>query len=169
MSVKGLAELRRLFTERYDVLKAHLTRRLGSSELASDALHDAYVRLTDRADLDLDQVRHPQSYVLNTAVNGAIDRLRSEARLLNSDEIDVLLDFADPAPGPAQQVQAQFDLEYAVQALDALPPRQRDILYSARVEGLTLVELSKRWGISTRMVSRELQAAHEFCAEHMKR
>lgn len=167
MSVKGLAELRRLFTERYDVLKAHLTRRLGSSELASDALHDAYVRLTDRADLD--QVRHPQSYVLNTAVNGAIDRLRSEARLLSSEEIDVLLNFADPTPGPAQQVQAQFDLEYAVQALDALPPRQRDILYSARVEGLTLVELSKRWGISTRMVSRELQAAHEFCAEHMKR
>lgn len=167
MTTKGLAALQRLFMERYDTLKAQLTRRLGSSELAGDALHDAYVRLTDRDDLD--EIRHPQSYVLNAAVNGAIDRMRSEARLLSESEVDALYTYADPAAGPAQEVQARFELEHVMKALDALPPRQCDILYSARVEGATLVELSKRWGISTRMVSRELQAAHEFCAKYMER
>ncbi len=167
MTNKGLAALQRLFIERYDVLKAQLTRRLGSSELASDALHDAYVRLTDRDEID--EIRHPQSYVLNVAVNGAIDRMRSEARLLSESEVNALYEYVDPAAGPAQKVEARFELEHAVQALDALPPRQRDILYSARVEGATLVDLSKRWGISTRMVSRELQAAHEFCAKYMER
>jgi RNA polymerase sigma-70 factor (ECF subfamily) len=52
--------------------------------------------------------------------------------------------------------------------MTALPARQRDILYAARVDGLTLKELAQRWGISTRLVSRELQTAHEFCAKHME-
>ncbi|MBO9356992.1 sigma-70 family RNA polymerase sigma factor [Bordetella petrii] len=167
MTTKGLAALQRLFKDRYDTLKTQLTRRLGSAELASDALHDAYLRLTSRNDLD--QILHTQSYVLNTAVNGAIDRMRRDARLLSESEIDALYDYADPAAGPAEQAQARLDLEHMMQALDALPSRQCDILYSARIEGATLEELAKRWGISTRMVSRELQAAHEFCAECMKR
>ncbi|MEI2417935.1 hypothetical protein V8Z80_17285 [Orrella sp. JC864] len=48
----GLAELRRYFAERYDQLKHALTRKLGSADHASDALHEAYVRLADRNALD---------------------------------------------------------------------------------------------------------------------
>ncbi|MBN8907968.1 MAG: CoA transferase, partial [Rhodospirillales bacterium] len=71
MTGRGLVELKRLFTERYETLKAQLARRLGSVELASDALHDAYVQLADREGLN--EVRHPQAYLLHTAVNAAID------------------------------------------------------------------------------------------------
>jgi len=166
MTAGGLAELRRLFVERYEALKAQLARRLGSAELAGDALHDAYVHLADRPGMD--NVRHPQAYLLNTAVNAAIDRLRGTPRNLTELEIDALYDYPDPAAGPARELQARFDLARAVHALQALPQRQRDILYSARVDGATIRELAERWGISTRLVSRELQAAHEFCARHME-
>jgi len=164
---KGGKVLQRLFTERYEVLKKQLTRRLGSSDLAGEALHDAYVHLINREGLD--EVRYPQSYVLKAAVNGAVDRLRKESRHLTNGEVEALYDYSDPAAGPAEEVEAWFDLEQAAQALQALTQRQRDILYSARIEGATLAELAERWNISTRMVSRELRAAHEFCAEHMKR
>jgi len=161
-----LAELKRLFTERYEVLKAQLIRRLGSAELAGEALHDAYVQLADRDGLN--EVRHPQAYLLHTAVNAAIDRLRGGQRYLSADEVAELYEMADPAPGPSQTAAARFDLTRAADALAALPARQRDILYAARVDGMTLKELAQRWGISTRLVSRELAAAHEFCARHME-
>src|SRR3546814_11801848 len=120
---------------RYDTLKPQLTRRLGSPELARDALHYAYVRLNERDELD--DVRHPQSYVHNVAVNGAIDQMRRDARLLSESEVDALYAYADPAAGPAEEAQARFELEHVMKALDALPPRPCDILYSARIEGAT--------------------------------
>ena len=52
--------------------------------------------------------------------------------------------------------------------LAALPPRQRDILIAIRAHGLSRNDLAKRWGISARQVGRELQAAHEFCAQALK-
>ena len=53
MSGAGLAALRRLIAERYDALRNQVSRRLGgASDLAGDALHDAYLRLSARDDLD---------------------------------------------------------------------------------------------------------------------
>ena len=54
-------------------------------------------------------------------------------------------------------------------ALDMLTPRQRDILVAARVDGLSRPELAQRWGISLRLVGRELQTAHEHCLRAMRR
>lgn len=167
MTTKGMTELRKLFASRYDALKTQLARRLGSTELASDALHDAYVRLA-RKDA-MAQVESPQAYLLHTAFHAAIDRMRGDARDLGDGEIDELYQYVDPAAGPMDTLQIKFDLDRAVQAMQALPPRQRDILFSARIEGLQLKELADRWGISKRLVSRELQAAHAFCARHMAR
>ena len=43
MSGAGLANLRRLVAERYEALRRQVARRLGgASDLAGDALHDAY-------------------------------------------------------------------------------------------------------------------------------
>lgn len=162
MSKGGLAELRRLLTDRYDALKAQLVRRLGSSELASDALHEAYVRLADRPDID--SIRHPQAYLLNTAVHSAIDHIRSRSRLLDEGQIEDLYDLPEPGAGPDRQAQDRDALRRAVDAMKALPPRQSDIFYSARVEGASREELAQRWGISVRQVNRELQAAHAYCA-----
>lgn len=163
----GLPELRKLFVERYESMKAHLARRLGSAEMAGDALHDAYIRLATREPGEA--VRHPQAYVLNAAVHAAIDRMRSQARELSASEIDALYEIEDAAPGPAETAAARLDLEQMVKAMEALPPRQRDILFSSRVEGLSREDLAKRWGISPRMVNKELQAAHEFCVRQMRR
>ncbi|HYG45034.1 MAG TPA: sigma-70 family RNA polymerase sigma factor [Bordetella sp.] len=167
MTTHGLAELRRVLVERYDLLKTQLTRRLGSPDLAGDALHDAWLRLAVKDEIE--EVRHPQAYLINIAMHAAIDRVRGQARELNETEIDALFDVADSAAGPAQAVQARLDLERVVQAMQALPPRQRDILFSARVDGATREELAARYGISVRMVARELQVAHEYCVRQMRR
>ena len=81
MSRKGVERLQQLITQGYDALRRQVAYRLGgSSDMASDALHEAYVRLASQDNLD--EVRHPHAYLVNTAVNVAIDRIRSDARLL---------------------------------------------------------------------------------------
>ncbi|WP_241047378.1 RNA polymerase sigma factor [Achromobacter xylosoxidans] len=167
MSGKGLAELRRLFVESYDSLRGRVARRLGAaSELTGDALHDAYVRLADKGGLE--DIQHPQSYLVNTAMHVAIDGMRRDARLLSAAEIEDFLDVEDPAPGPEQNARMRQELDDAFAILDALSPRQRDILIAIRVHGLSRGDLAKRWGISERQVSRELQAAHERCGQALQ-
>ncbi|MEI2418443.1 sigma-70 family RNA polymerase sigma factor [Orrella sp. JC864] len=168
MSGADLDRLRRLFTERYEALRSLVARRLGgaSPELAGDALHEAYIRLTDKNGLA--GVRHPQSYLVNTAVHAAIDRLRGDGRLLGEAEVNAFFDVPDEAAGPEQTAQARHDLARMSRALEALPARQRDILIAARVHGVPRAELARRWGISVRLVGRELQTAHEACVRAMQ-
>ena len=95
------AFLRDLLTQRYEDLKRKLTWRLGSSELASDALHDTWVHLDDRADRQ-SEVKSPGAYLMRIAMNMAFDRVQRERRYMSDDEIDALMtEFVDPAPGPA--------------------------------------------------------------------
>ncbi|AEC18823.1 sigma-24 [Pusillimonas sp. T7-7] len=167
MSGSGLVQLRQLFIESYDSLKTRLVRRLGTSgDLAGDALHEAYVRLVEKGGLE--GVQHPQSYLVNTAMHVAIDRMRREARTLSESEIENFLEMEDSAPGPAQSAVLREELEGMFEILAAMSPRQRDILVAIRAHGLSRNDLAKRWGISERQVGRELMAAHEFCAKALK-
>lgn len=169
MSGSGLVQLRQLFIESYDSLKARLARRLGTSggDLAGDALHEAYVRLVEKGGLE--GVQHPQSYLVNTAMHVAIDRMRRDARMLSESEIENFLELEDSAPDPAQSAVLREELEGMFEMLAAMPPRQRDILVAIRAHGLSRNDLAKRWGISERQVGRELLAAHEFCAKALKK
>ncbi|MGY3587623.1 DNA-directed RNA polymerase specialized sigma24 family protein [Bradyrhizobium sp. USDA 4341] len=45
MTEASLTLIRRLLVERYDELKRRLARRLGSAELAGEALQDAWLRI----------------------------------------------------------------------------------------------------------------------------
>jgi RNA polymerase sigma-70 factor, ECF subfamily len=159
----GLAALRRVFSERYRMLRVTVARRLGGAgDIADDALHEAYVRLSDKGGLK--DVRHPVSYLVNTVVHVAIDRLRSEARTLSETEVESFLEVPDEAPGPAQSAAGRLRLSRLQALMQQLPPRQLDILMALRVHGLPRAELSRRWGISERQVARELAAAQAFCA-----
>jgi len=50
-----------------------------------------------------------------------------------------------------------------------LPPRQREILLAARLDGLPRREIANRLGISLRLVEKELQRAQEYCLAHRDR
>ena len=135
------------------------------SDLAGDALHDAYLRLSARDDLD--GVRHPQTYLVNTAVHAAIDRIRQDtacsarARSANSSSWRT-------RPRPGRDRPVAFGHAGMFKALDMLTPRQRHPGGGAR-RRLSRPELAQRWGISLRLVGRELQTAHEHCLRAMRR
>ena len=113
-------------------------------------------------------MRHPQTYLVNTAVHAAIDHIRQDTRLLARARSASSSSWRTN-PGPAEIAQSRSDMAGMFKALDMLTPRQRDILVAARVDGLSRPELAQRWGISLRLVGRELQTAHEHCLRAMRR
>ncbi|MEN7529580.1 RNA polymerase sigma factor [Cupriavidus sp. DL-D2] len=160
--------LRDLLTQRYDDLKRRLTWRLGSAELASDALHDTWVHLEDRNDAN-GPVASPAAYLMRMATNLALDRLQRDRRFMSAEELDTLmLDIADPAPGPAQTVAARSDVQALADVIDKMPPRRRAIFLAVRVEELSNQEAAVRFGVSARLIGLELKRAHEYCVAHME-
>ncbi|MBO9357000.1 sigma-70 family RNA polymerase sigma factor [Bordetella petrii] len=166
MNDSGLGRLRKLIAERYDQLRTQVANRLGSSsDMAGDALHEAYLRLATREDLD--QIKHPQAYLINSAVNATIDRIRSDARLVGEAEVDSLFELVQDEPGPDRVASGRNDMERMLAVLERLPPRQCALLVDYRVHGVGTDELAKRWGISRVLVRREIQAAHRTCLREL--
>ncbi|MEW6644098.1 MAG: sigma-70 family RNA polymerase sigma factor [Pseudomonadota bacterium] len=168
MTETSWAGLRQLLVDRYHDLRERLTRRLGSAELASEALHEVYLRL-DRTDAP-GTVASPGAYLFKAAYNVASDRRRSERRHARRAvaDADIMLDIPDRRPGPDGIVEARVELAALARALMALPPRQRAILIAARYQQLPRAEIARRFGISRRTVQFELQRALEACRDHLE-
>jgi RNA polymerase sigma-70 factor (ECF subfamily) len=164
----SLAVVRRFLVDRYDDIKRRLTARLGSSDLAGDALQDAWIKFARVETLGV--IHNPGNYIFGVAMNAARDRMRDTSnRHLSAAEIDGLLDIADDTPDPARIAEAQSDFRALEAILEKLSPRQRDILLAARLDGMPRQEIARRFGISLRLVEKELQLAQEHCLARRNR
>jgi RNA polymerase sigma factor (sigma-70 family) len=157
----------KLFLSSYDDFKSRLKRRLGSDDLANDVLHETYLRV-DRLDETLN-VDRPDAYLYRIALNIAADRRAADARLLTSSEVEELLQIPDESLDPARIVDGQNEVQALLKALYELPARRRRIFIAARLEEAPHLEISQRFGISTRMVEKELKAALGHCAARLER
>ena len=167
MSESGWALLQRRLLLRYDELKSRLARRLGSTEMAGDVLQDTWLRLERGGNLA--SVRSPDTYLYRIAVNIAHDHLRAENRRLTMVEVDSLFDLADETPDAARIAEARSELDALKMVMLELPPRQRAILLSARLDGMSRQDIAHHYGISVRLVQRELQEAQDYCAARLKK
>jgi len=144
-----------------------LKRRLGSADLAGEALQETFLHL-DRVP-QVKPVHSPKSYLYRIAVNIAIDRRRAEARRLTTGEVEALIDIADPTPNPEQIVEARSEFEHLKQAVAELPQRRREILLAARLDDVPNREIAKRYGVTVRTIEIELKAAVAHCASRLER
>lgn len=155
----------------YAALHRRLTRHLGCAELASDSLHDAWLRLGALTAGDGAALAHsPVAYVFRVACNAAMDSLRRNRAWLYADEEDgvaSLVDFlADTAAGPERLAELHADVRRLAQAVDLLPRRHRQVLEALRVDELTRQEVAARHDMSLRNVDTALRQALDHCARH---
>jgi RNA polymerase sigma factor (sigma-70 family) len=158
------AGLRQLLVDRYYDLRERLTRRLGSAELASEALHEVYLRLDRKEPPGV--VESPAAYLFKAAYNVANDRRRSEHRHAGHPMADAS-DIPDEAPRPDNVAMAKDEIAALARALLTLSPRQRAILIAARYEGISRDEIARRYKISRRQVQFELQRALQTCKDYL--
>lgn len=162
------AKLRALLVNSYSEFAEKLTRRLGSEDLAKEALHEAFLRIERGGDLQ--EVRDPGPYLYRMAVNIAHDQRSANARLrAAADEGEALSTLPDPAPDPEAHAAARQEILALQRVLLKMPRRRREIFMAAWIDGVPRRELAERFGVTTRTIQLELKHALEQCAEHSAR
>lgn len=155
--------LQRYLVAHYAALQRRLTYRLGSPELASESLHDAWLRLGELTICAT--VVSLEAYVYRIACNVATDRVRNNRPWQYHSGSDSELAFiADAAPGPEHIAAAGSDLKAVQRAMQCLPYRHQAILRCLRLEDLTSQEVAARYHISQRRVEQILRQALNHCA-----
>ena len=87
-----------LFLERYNDFRNQLKRRLGSEDLAHDAMQEAFLKVNELPPGM--PVQQPAAYLFRMALNAAEDHRRRDSRLLTGVEIGELINVADEASDP---------------------------------------------------------------------
>lgn len=151
-----------LFLERYNDFRSQLKRRLGSDDLAHDAMQEAYLKVNDLPASS--SIQQPAAYLFRVALNIAEDQRRRDSRLLTGVEISELINMTDEAADPARIAQGRSQIDAFRRALRGLPERTQQMLLAARVQELPHAEIARRYGVSERVVSKELKRALEHCA-----
>ena len=162
MTESLLILLRRVLTNEYGALRRRLALRFGSLEFASEVLHDAWIRLDRIGDgVPGAAVHNPKAYLYRIALNIAADHKRGDQRRLLQSEVDLLCRQAEQELDPAHIAEARSELKALALAIDELPERRRAIFIAARIEELPHQVVADRFGVTVRIVDREIRAAFE--------
>jgi RNA polymerase sigma-70 factor, ECF subfamily len=159
------AFLRRSLLASYSDLIGRLTRRLGSPDLAAEALHETYLRLEQPGNIG--EVANPESYLYRAAVNTAANIRRSDSRHLGEEEIKALLDISDDAPDPERIVLARAEVDSLRRALAELPERQSVVFSEVMFDNTPYPVLAERFGVSTRTIYKPWRIARVGWAKNL--
>jgi RNA polymerase sigma factor (sigma-70 family) len=138
-----------------------LSRRVGR-ENAFDLLQETFVRMlrSTRSEAIVDQ----DAYLRTTALNLARDfsrRSKSEAkRFAPGDLPDHVV---EPAFGPSEHYELTEKTRLLYAAIEALPPKCRQVFIMRRFHDLSQDEIARRLGVSRNMVEKHLRLALERC------
>ncbi len=160
------AELQAALALCYDDLKAFVARKFGCPLLAEDVVQETWLRLRRLPRPPATQ--RPRAYLYRMAVNLAIDHLRAEqvrARHVSADSIPENLPNGLPLPDTV--VDDQQRLAILRQAVDALPPRCRQVFMLHKFEGLSHAEVAGRLGISRNMVEKHIIRGLAHCRDRL--
>lgn len=170
MSDAASSDLLALVQVHYQDLLRLLTRRLGCASLAADVVQDLCVRLRELGGDASAAIANPRAYLFRMAGNLATDhqrRARAIRRHLSPDPVpDALACDRPTADDVLHQRQRLLALRAAI---DALPPRCREVFLLHRFTGLSHPEIARRLGISVSMVEKHVQRAMAQCRDHLRR
>lgn len=145
-------------------LRRFLLRLLGDSADAADAHQETYLRML--AALSRTPIEQPTAFLFQVANNVALrmrNRRRFESTLFEAVSEADLAGIADGYALPERQAIARQELTRLAAAVDALPPRCREVFLLARIDGLANGEVAARLGISRNMVEKHLIKALLHC------
>ena len=145
-------------------LRRFLQRLLDNPADAADASQETYLRMV--AALSHTSIEHPSALLFRIATNVAL-RMRNRGRLeriLFAAKCEAeLAEIADGYALPERQTIARQELKRLAAAIDALPPRCREVFLLSRLDGLANGEIAQRLGISRNMVEKHIIKALLHC------
>lgn len=157
--------LRQLLAVRYEDLRRRLARRFGSADLATEVLHETWLRLEGTTELK--PVHRPHSYLYRMMLNVAADQKRAETRWASRAELEALQHADDGLLDPERIAAARSEIKTIERVLSELPPLRRAIFVAATVEEASYRSIAARFGISLRTVEREMRRALDHCSARL--
>jgi len=150
----------------YAGLHKRLTRQLGCPDLASESLHEAWLRLGGA--VLVREPENPEGYVFRVACNAAVDLVRASRTLRSREDAEALDGIQDDAPGPERIAAARASVRALDRAYRRLPGRHQTILFALCVDESPRREVAARHGLSLRNVDTALRQAIRRCATEME-
>lgn len=145
------------FCEHYDELREFLRRRLGSRDLADDALHDVWLALKGTG---VQRVTKGQfGYIIGMALNMSRAYKRLEAREVAVADVETLWEADLEELDPERHAMGRAQVMAYNEALKELPERQRQIFLAQVDKLVTQEQLAERFAIDVRTVQREYSRA----------
>jgi RNA polymerase sigma-70 factor (ECF subfamily) len=155
----------------YDLLveqvRRHARRFGGDGSTAADVVHDICVQLMESPPAQ--PVHTPLAFLRSITLRRAIDRHRVDSgRALwvqSTDDPDTVAASREHALDPAQVVEGRQQLQRLVQAIEALPPRCRDVFVLHKIHQKTQTEVALHLGISLKTVEKHMRLGLAACRE----
>jgi RNA polymerase sigma-70 factor (ECF subfamily) len=140
------AEFETLYRSYSDAVYRSAWRLLGNAEDAEDVLQTVFLRFL-RREASLGEVAEPEYYLRRSAVNAALDLIRSR-QAKNSPKLS--LDDLRSEPSSAPQQELSLRLRAALATLD---PRWAEIFTLRHIEGFGNKEIAAQLGLSQALVA----------------
>ncbi|SAI33326.1 ECF sigma factor [Bordetella ansorpii] len=137
---------------------------VGNQQAAMDLVQEACAQMLARPDLQ--GIRNPGAYLYRAAVNiayNATARYRREAIAMET--LAVHVEQAVDARDPARIYDDRKALQRVSEAIDALPPRCREVFILYRFHDLDQGTIASQLGISRNMVEKHVIRAMQACRE----
>ena len=142
-----------------------LRRRGRSRDEADDLIQEAFLRL--QVYCRDHEVRNTGGFLLRTALNLALDRIR-HARVASvvAQSLEEL-PLVDPSP-PLDEVYAAHERLLRMKAgLEAMSPRRREVFILNRIEGYSFPQIAERLGVTVSAVEKHAAKAILFLTDWM--
>lgn len=143
----------------YGAVRRFLKARLRGSDWAEDLTQETFARaLASGGALDDSRAGSRQAWLFQIASNLAVDFSRRERVRSGIVEADAAIDaVADDRYDDASR--RDGDKARLIAAIDALPPKRRDVLILHKLEGYSHAEIAERLGMSRAAVEKNVVRA----------
>lgn len=152
--------LRHLYEQHFGELTGRLRRLYGSGPPEpEDLAQTAFAKVAEIEDIE--RIKHPRAFLFRTAINlglNAIQRSNTARRFIEREllEADAPL-MEENSPEDVYSIQQRMTL--AARAIDALTPKQKEIVVRSCLKGQTYAVISRETGWSQADISRQMTAA----------
>lgn len=164
--------LGKVFVLLYDELRRLAKASAGGAEKTLSPtvlIHEAYLRLLGNAQLSLNDRHHFMACAARAMRVIWIDHVRRSTALKRGGTAqDLPLDMAESVPALAQSSDELLALDQALDRLDTLNRRQREVVELHYFGGMEFAEIAQLLGCSERTAKREWERARAFLYVQMQ-
>lgn len=144
-----------LYIEHIGEIRRFLGRRLSCVEAAAELAHEVFIRYM--AAMSPKPIENPRAFLFKIAGNMVIDHVRANP-LKPGQWVDIAecQELASDYPSPERFAIARQELDRLRRAIEALPPKCREIFIRHKFDGIPQASLAREYQVTLNAIEKHL-------------